>query len=226
MGDRYDFNGPLEEVVVNQRSFILPKELATRLGYCMRDYTIVSQDNAKTKVIYDCGASWGAFSLLMRCYYPNARIVAYEPDPCIFKGFRYVNDLYSLNLEMYEAALSDASGTGRLYFGKINSESNSLIESPLVYDAYYDVSINEVGELDHVEQIDILKIDTEGSEIPILLSALSRFTPWCIYLEYHSEKDRREIDNILCERDFLLYKSCGERPHLGIVHYVKRELVS
>ena len=49
-----------------------------------------------------------------------------------------------------------------------------------------------------------MKIDTEGCEVPILRS-LEKFLPEVkvLYVEYHSERDRRLIDGILAETHVL-----------------------
>ena len=44
----------------------------------------------------------------------------------------------------------------------------------------------------------MLKVDTEGCEVPIFASLLERLGGVkVIYLEYHSEADRRELDAML-----------------------------
>jgi hypothetical protein len=65
----------------------------------------------------------------------------------------------------------------------------------------------------------ILKIDTEGSEIPILQSIGERVQDIdFILIEYHSEADRRAIDALL--RGHTLFGARVARPGLGTLKYL------
>ena len=63
------------------------------------------------------------------------------------------------------------------------------------------VSLRSIaGWLDEagIDVIDVLKVDTEGCELPILQNIKDRLPAIrLIHLEYHSESDRREIDRLL-----------------------------
>ena len=76
-----------------------------------------------------------------------------------------------------------------------------------------------------IEQIDVLKIDTEGCEVPILRS-LNRYLPEVkvLYVEYHSERDRRMIDEILADTH-VLWRGHVNFAYRGEFCYLKRELV-
>jgi hypothetical protein len=76
-----------------------------------------------------------------------------------------------------------------------------------------------------VQRISLLKIDTEGAEVAILQDIrefLDRID--VIQLEYHSERDRREIDQMLAEQ-FELLTAQAEVVHRGTVTYVSKEQV-
>jgi len=76
-----------------------------------------------------------------------------------------------------------------------------------------------------IDTVDILKIDTEGCEVPILQS-LSKYLSQVkvLYLEYHSERDRRMIDGMLAETH-VLWKGNVTFAYRGEFCYLKRELV-
>ena len=77
-------------------------------------------------------------------------------------------------------------------------------------------------EENSISTIDILKIDTEGCEVPIL-EALSDLLPSVkvIYLEYHSDDDRKAFDRLLGDTHLLLHGHM--MVHLGEVTYVARD---
>jgi hypothetical protein len=72
-----------------------------------------------------------------------------------------------------------------------------------------------------IEAVDVLKIDTEGCEMPILkemgevLSSIK-----IIHLEFHSEDDRREIDRLLGDTHSLVVGKMWF--NVGTVTYVLR----
>jgi len=70
---------------------------------------------------------------------------------------------------------------------------------------------------------DIIKIDTEGCELPILsaLSECVRATK-VLYLEYHSEEDRIAIDEML-RPTHILYSGNVQFPHRGEFVYVRND---
>jgi hypothetical protein len=72
--------------------------------------------------------------------------------------------------------------------------------------------------------VSILKLDTEGCELPILTELLTAVpTIDVLYFEYHSDDDRRRIDALLADR-FLLYQGRATAPHLGTCVYLAKAL--
>jgi len=118
-------------------------------------------DIKDAEVILDIGANVGFFSMLCRELYPKSKIYAFEPVPktfsCLEKNFKD-----DKNTEVFNLALSDYRGTGKMTFSEENSAVSSLSEEGSV-----DV---EITTLDYflkdkkVDRVDILKIDTEGFE--------------------------------------------------------------
>ena len=68
----------------------------------------------------------------------------------------------------------------------------------------------------------IVKIDTEGSEIDIL-SRMTSFDFDVIMLEYHSEANRRKIEELL--RDFFLVGGEIRGLHRGTLKYFHQRLI-
>ena len=77
-----------------------------------------------------------------------------------------------------------------------------------------------------ISRIGLLKLDTEGSEVPILRDLedfLDRID--AVFLEYHSEADRLEIDRILSSR-FDLCKATIDLVHRGTLAYVAKAIIA
>jgi len=75
-----------------------------------------------------------------------------------------------------------------------------------------------------IDDIDILKVDTEGCEVPIL-SSMGKLveTARVIYLEYHSDEDRRTLDTMLAPTH-LIFSGRVICPHRGEFCYLRRDL--
>src|SRR5207248_1016813 len=77
-----------------------------------------------------------------------------------------------------------------------------------------------------VRGVAIMKVDTEGCEVPIL-NDLRPMLPDVdfLHVEYHSEDDRRAIEGIVAG-DFVLAQARAARPHRGTNSYASRQMIS
>lgn len=175
-------------------------------------------------VVVDVGANVGAAALFFSLSFPQARIVAFEPAPACHALLREnLKDRPLVRVEPY--GLFDRDGEQRLFLGRQDSVTNSLgrsafnaSEGPLVRLRHAAQAMRELG----IERIDCLKLDTEGSEVPIL-EALAPFLAEIavLFVEYHSETDRRRID-LLMAPSHLLVAARVQGPHRGELTYARR----
>jgi hypothetical protein len=71
----------------------------------------------------------------------------------------------------------------------------------------------------------MLKIDTEGCEVEILKNLSPYIKDFSlIYMEYHSEPDRREIDALLAPTHSLLFSNALQL-HRGNVTYIANNAI-
>jgi len=125
-------------------------------------------DVKSAKVIVDVGANVGFFSMLCRELYPKASIYAFEPIPKTFSCLEN-NFKDDKNTEVFNLALSDNRGSGKMTFSEENSAVSSLSDKG-------NVGV-EITTLDYflkdkkLDMVDILKIDTEGFENFVLKGA-------------------------------------------------------
>jgi hypothetical protein len=110
--------------------------------------------------------------------------------------------------------------------GREDSVTNSLLRSPLNTGQSVPVELRPADEVLRelgIDVIDILKIDTEGYEVPIL----SKMADWlakvgCLYLEYHHADDRIALDRMLAETHWLCMGRINS-PHRGEFVYISRD---
>jgi len=119
----------------------------------------------------DIGAHIGSYTLRLARRFRH--VIAFEPNP--FN--RYILGLNlqlnkSVNVQVEEAALSDRDEISPLFLHRAADGTGSL--NPIHYGFKYDRTVQvKVRKLDdfNFANIDVLKIDAEGNELPILKGA-------------------------------------------------------
>lgn len=178
-------------------------------------------------VIIDVGGNVGAASLAFSLRYPGKDIYTFEPSRSIFPFLRQ-NAERLPSTRAFNVGLYDRDCTTRLYTGTRASVTSSISGSSLNGSDYEMIELRRAStilEENKVDRIAILKIDTEGAEVPILRDIehlLDRVD--VIFLEYHSEADRVEIDHLLNGR-FALFNGTVEL-HRGNLGYVAKDVIA
>jgi len=176
--------------------------------------------------IVDVGANIGASALWFMSCKPK-RLVCFEPSQESLTLLR--RNLSALpGVEIHPWGLFDRDREVRLYHGRRQSMQHSVVPSIETRDEFETIALRRAAtvfaEL-KLGAISLLKIDTEGCEVPILcdiVEMLPRID--AIYVEYHSERDRKEIDAILSPL-FILSRADSKHPHRGVILYVAQRVV-
>ena len=179
------------------------------------------------ETILDIGANVGAASVYFAMAYPGAQVYAFEPGSTPLSLLQQ-NVEPLRNVRVFPFGLYSGEKTLSLYHGKNDSVESSVCPTPRTSGEGEQIRL--VGASDFlsergIESVDILKVDTEGCEVPILQS-LRRFLPEVkvLYVEYHSERDRRTIDAMLADTH-ILWRGHVNFAYRGEFCYLKRELV-
>lgn len=154
-------------------------------------------------VIIDGGSNMGMSILCFKQMYPQARIIGFEPDPAIFSLLqKNVTGNGLDNIKLINAGLS--AKAGMMHFavdgsagGHIASASNSI-----------EVRMERLSDyLD--EQVDFLKLNIEGEELPVLEEAATSGKLGNVQemvIEYHGwpngEQRLGDILNLLSRESF------------------------
>ena len=116
------------------------------------------------KLIIDCGANIGLSAIYFKNRFPNAKIIAVEPEKSNFELLKKNTEKYT-NIFCVQSGIwnksanliikDDSVGNWGFLVEEVNYQSNDIIPA---------ISINDIIDKYGINQIDILKIDIEGSE--------------------------------------------------------------
>lgn len=131
--------------------------------FCRQDYEI----DARADVVVDIGSNIGLSALYFLTHSPTARCVLFEPVPANVERLRENLAGYEGRWELHEAAVADRSGT--LPFAVEASGRYGGLDRGDGVRERIDVRVEHVNDvlrrvLAEYGRIDVLKLDTEGSE--------------------------------------------------------------
>lgn len=157
----------------------------------------------KSPLIIDCGSNIGLGIIYFKKIFPNANIIAYEPDPNIFKVLeknmqdRCYQGITLINKAIYHEEKEISFSVEGGFSGRINDTGKTLTN----------VQTEKLSNILKNKSVDFLKIDIEGAEYGVLEEARNslKFVS-NIFIEFHSETNKPqmlgEILNILKESGF------------------------
>jgi FkbM family methyltransferase len=139
-----------------------------------REYDL---DYGKVSTIIDCGANIGLTSVFLYNKYPNAKIIAVEPESSNFELLKN-NTAHYKNIECVKKGIWHSSvhlevlDNGHGKWGFTTKEVGSKTETSL--DA---ISIDSIMDQYGLKVIDLLKIDIEGSEKELFEKNYDKWLP-------------------------------------------------
>jgi len=178
-------------------------------------------------VILDCGANIGLSVLYFKRLYPEAKIVAFEPDPKVFEVLRRnvaIAGLQDVRLEQSAVWNCD----GELTFMSEGADAGRVTA---IDEATTRCNVKAVRLLDWLDrEVDFLKLDIEGAEYSVIQDCAERLANVkTLFVEYHSFVGQPqvlpELLSLIRQAGFRFF--CDERcnvsqpfweirPHLGM----------
>jgi FkbM family methyltransferase len=141
--------------------------------------------NIHEPIIFDVGAHIGQTYEIYRKLFPFAYIYCFEPCPDSFKKLESTISKHSSSFG-YQMAVSKSIGQANLNLN-LSSATNSLLETDQRGKDYWGkglletvdkvvvdtINLDDFCKKNNIENINILKIDTQGHEFDVLLGAQS-----------------------------------------------------
>ena len=159
-------------------------------------------------LIIDCGAHVGVSVLYWKSLYPEARVIAFEPDPANF-AFLEVNCSTVTGIDLHNAAVWISNGIAS--FTPIGSTLGHMSELTGRQDRLERVMVKTERLGDYLEtDVDLLKLDIEGAEVDVLADCAEGLANVRnIFVEFHSFIDRPQRLATLVS----ILEQCGFRLH-------------
>jgi len=159
-------NCKTNEIVVNEYKMLLDENDVMQLSlfdYELIETEIVKNNVKKNDIVVDVGANIGYYTLLMAKN--KAYVYSYEPEPYNFNLLtkNVILNNFSLNVKLYNKAVSDFFGHSKLVLSEHSTGQHKLVNSRFGTKSI-DVEVTKI-ELD---RIDFAKIDVEGAELNVL----------------------------------------------------------
>jgi len=155
--------------------------------------------------IIDCGSYIGTSILYFKVNYPNAIVKGFEPDPSNYSLLQTNLDNWGFrDTEIFNAAIwTDDNGIFFNSAGNMSSKIETGIDRTGGAEKVKTVRLRELLN----EEIDFLKIDIEGAELPVLRDCSDRLSNVKnLFIEYHGKYEKvaelNEILDILIRNDF------------------------
>ncbi|HRE84426.1 MAG TPA: FkbM family methyltransferase [Opitutaceae bacterium] len=130
-------------------------------------------------VVLDIGAHTGLFALSVADRWPEARIHLFEPVPRLAKRIAELARLNGLEerWRIEQAAVDTSSGIGTLFTTRTQLGASLLREKAVEVGLRRAIDVRTVALADYcrahqIEAFDVVKLDAEGHELPILRAAL------------------------------------------------------
>ncbi|MCC5832535.1 MAG: FkbM family methyltransferase [Chlamydiales bacterium] len=174
--------------------------MALNLGFYEEEENLIYSIISKNNVCFDIGTNIGWFSLHLAQKKPGIQIHAFEPLPAVFNNFKKNLNLNNFEgIHPYKLGFSNKEDVLDLHFSpsltalssikQLFPEQTSKIKCKFI-------TLDSFVEANHIQNIDLLKIDVEGAELLVIEGAkntLHQFNPvlfleiyegWTSYYEY------------------------------------------
>ncbi len=169
--------------------------------------------------ILDIGANIGGFAVWASNRWPGSKIICFEPIKENFELLTENTKDLQAEVLVRNKAVRHGNGTAKMYLGKNNQGEASFNFGPEQSENTEEVEYICSSML---PKADLVKIDTEGSEVEIVSNLVNK--PYILLIEFHSANDRVALDKLL-NSEYFLFECKLTTLHCGILKYISKEFI-
>ena len=156
-----------------------------------------SLQNASIRRIVDLGANVGYTCLYWRSVYPNAEVIGFEPHPT---HVAMIERHLAMNNESQHVTLYSAAAGTRDGAAFLSDEGMSSVVSAERKSRTIPIAVKDFFSLASSTHIDILKMDIEGGEYPILMDPrFGTLSIGAVVLEWHNSPEYPQGRQLCCD---------------------------
>lgn len=167
--------------------------------------------NTMNPLVIDCGANVGMGILYFKHLYPMARVIAFEPDPVVFRILKEnAKKLKWQEVELFQEAVwsSNEEATFQRHYNIAGRLLPALVSDGK---GLVRVRTRRLRPLLEKQEVNFLKIDIEGAETEVLEDCADVLTKVrCMFFEYHSFIDKPQT----LHRLLAIVNTAGFRVHV------------
>lgn len=164
--------------------------------FIRRDYDVRLRRSPNT--ILDLGANFGASVAFFAARFPHSTILAFEPAARTFEQLQQ-NTRRLANVRVFREAVAGVTGEATLHSAPARSAGASLMprEKNTQTESVPTISLDELLEREHLDWVDLVKFDVEGSEVELFRNSKRRQRIGELIGEYHPDLTRIELAEFL-----------------------------
>lgn len=192
------------------------------------------ESSLSNPLIIDAGAHIGLSTLYFKHLYPQAQILAFEPNPTNFALLeKNVQQNHLENVTLYQKALSKHTGKANFFADKTDWQwlsTSSLIENAWNGQQKTQPFTVETTRLDqylvNLARVDLLKLDVEGAETNVIMSIRDQLEKiQNLIFEFHPTKNQNlsQLLSFLNKKGFLTSLHDRQGKTLKVFH--QQELI-
>lgn len=195
-------------------------ELFFRGYYEEKSINIIKKILQQGAVAFDIGANIGSHTLIMgKLVGDSGKVFAFDPHPEICKKLVDNINLNNFkNAKVFQLALSDKIGEMTLFSHNktaLDQGTSSLYALDNLQNKFK-VSVSKIDKVfgdEGLDRLDFIKIDTRGSDFPIIIGgseSIKKFTPYILF-EYnrgnwkYSDSTWNDAKNFFDQNKYFLY---------------------
>ena len=178
---------PLRLHLHTEHDRYISEEIATLGRWESLETEVVRRLLGPGSLLLDCGANIGWYSVIGAAI--GAEVVAFEPEPnnLVLLHQNILENAFEDRVTVHPVALGRQAGTLRLELSADNQGDHRLSERPV--GQTIEVEVKRLDDVDIPRSPDVIKVDTQGSEVSILrggseLLAPERLSATTLILEF------------------------------------------